>query len=80
MIEQHDSNFLMYIKNGFKLQEEKDTSVSFLVEIHLKPHFHNNGGNIVGLSDNSNETTTNTFAFTLKQCIFHNINMLCILC
>ena len=28
LIEQHDSNFLMYIKNKFKLLVEKDTTAS----------------------------------------------------
>ena len=40
LIEQHDYNFLMYIKNKFKLLVEKDTTVSLLVdEIHLNPYF-----------------------------------------
>ena len=38
LIEQHDNNFLKYSKNRFKLQVQKDTTVSLLVyEIHLKP-------------------------------------------
>ena len=47
---------------------QKDTTVSLLVEeIHLEPFFDNNGGNIVGISDKSNETATSTFAFMLSS-------------
>ena len=54
----------MYIKNKFK----QDTTVSLLVdEIHLKPYFDYKGGNIVGLSDNSNEVATSAFAFKLSS-------------
>ena len=61
LIEQHDINLLMYIRNKFKLRIQKDTTVSLLVdEIHLKPYFDYKGGNIVGLSENSNETAANT--------------------
>ena len=66
MIEQHDNNFLMYTKNKFKLLVQQDTTVSlFIDEIHLKSYFDNKGGNIVGLSDNSNEVATSAFAFML---------------
>ena len=62
LIEQHDNNFLMYIKNKFQLLVQKDTTVSFLVdEIHLKPYFDYEGRNIVGLSYKSNETATSPF-------------------
>ena len=38
LIEQHDQNFLMNIKNRLKLLEQKDTTVSLLVdEIRLNP-------------------------------------------
>ena len=68
LIEQHDNNFLMYIKNKFKLLVQQDTTVSLLVdEIHLKPYFDDNDGNIVGLSDNSNEAATSVFAFMLSS-------------
>ena len=46
-VEQHN-NFLMYIKNKFKLLV-LDTTVSLLVDlIHLKLYFDYKGGNIVG--------------------------------
>ena len=52
LIAQHN-NFLVYIKNRFKLLVQKDISVSLLVdEIHLKSSF-DKSGNIVGLSENS---------------------------
>ena len=58
----------MYIKNKFKLLVQQDTIVSLLVdEIHLKPYFHYKGGNIVDLSDNSNEAATSSFACMLSS-------------
>ena len=45
----------------------KDTTLSLFVdEIHLKPYFNYKGGNIIGLSDNSNEAATNAFDFMLR--------------
>ena len=67
LIEQHDNNFLMYIKNKFKLLEKKDTSGFLLDEIHLKPYIDYKGGNIAGLSDNSNGAATSAFAFMLSS-------------
>ena len=65
--EQHN-NFLMYIKNKFKLLVQQDTTVSLLVdEIHLKLYIDYKGGNIAGLSDNSNEAATSAFAFMLSS-------------
>ena len=67
LIEQHDNNFLMYMKNKFKLLVQNDTTVSLLVdEIHLKPYFDYKGGNTVGLSDNSNEATS-AFVFMFSS-------------
>ena len=58
----------MYIKNKFKLPLQNDTTVSLLVdEIHLKPYFDYKGGNIAGLSDNSNKAATSAFAFMLSS-------------
>ena len=68
LIEQHDNNFLMYIKNKFKFLVQNDTTVSLLVdEIHLKPYFDDKGRNIVGLSDNSNEVATSALVFMLSS-------------
>ena len=67
LIEQHDNNFLMYIKNKFKFLVQNDTTVSLLDEIHLKPYFDYKGGNIVGLSDNSNEAAMIAFTFMLSS-------------
>lgn len=79
LIEQHDNNFLMYIKNKFKLLVQ-DITVSLLVdEIHLKPYLDYKGGNIVGLSDNSNEAATSAFAFRISS-VFSQYKMLCMLC
>ena len=58
----------MYIKNKFKFLVQQDTTVSLLNdEIHLKPYIDYKGGNIVGLSDNSNEATTSGFPFMLSS-------------
>ena len=68
LFEQHDNNFLLYIKNKFKFLVQNDTTVSLLVdEIHLKPYFDYKGGNIVGLSDNTNEAATSAFVFMLSS-------------
>ena len=68
LIEQHDKDFLMYTKNKSKLLVQHDTTVSLLVdEIHLNPYIDYNGGNIVGLSDNNNETATSAFTFILSS-------------
>ena len=59
LIKQYDNNFLMYIKNKFNLLVQQDTTVSLLVdEIHLKPYIDYKSGNIVGLSNYSNEAAT----------------------
>ena len=61
-------NFLMYIKNKFKLLVQKNTTVSLFVdEIHVKPYFGYNGTNISGLSDYSNETAASAFALMLNR-------------
>ena len=68
LIEQPDNYFLMYIQNKFKLLFQKDTTVSlFNDEIHLKPFFDYKDGNIVVLSDISNETATCAFAFIISS-------------
>ena len=67
VIEQHD-NFLMYIKNKFKLLVQQDTIVSLLVDkIHQKPFIDYKGGNIVDLFDDCNESGTSDFAFMLSS-------------
>ena len=66
--EQHNNNFLMYIKNKFKLLVRKDITVSLLIdEIHLKPYFDYKGGNVVGLANNTNKVATSAFAFMLSS-------------
>ena len=79
-IEQPDHYFLMYIQNKFKLLVQKDTTVSLLNdEIHLKPYFYYKDGNIVVLSDISNEAATCAFLFLCLVVYSHNIRMLCML-
>ena len=57
----------MYIKNEFRLLVQ-DTTISLLVDkIYLKPDFDYKDGNIVSLSDNSNEAATSAFAFMLSS-------------
>ena len=47
----------------------RETSIISLLtnEIDTKPYFDYKHGNIVGLSDNSNETATSAFAFMLSS-------------
>ena len=75
VVEQHNNNnFLMYIKNKFKLLVQKDITVSLLIdEIHLKPYFDCKGGNVVGLANNTNELATSAFAFMLSS-VLSNYN------
>ena len=69
LIEQHN-NFLVYIKNKFKLLVQQDTTISLLVdEIHQKAYIDYKSDNIVGLSNNNNEAATSVFAFMLN-CVF----------
>ena len=68
LTEQPNNNFLMCIKNKFKLLVPTDTTDFLLVdEIHLKPYFSYKVGDIIGLSDNSNDAATSTFAFILSS-------------
>ena len=72
VVEQNNNNFLMYIKNKFKLLVQKDITVSLLIdEIHLKPYFDYKGGNVVGLANNTNEVATSAFAF-MFSCVLSN--------
>ena len=68
VVEQHKNNFLMYIKNKFKLLVQKDITVSLLIdEIYQKPYFDHKGGNVVGIANNTNEVATSAFAFMLSS-------------
>ena len=68
VVEQHKTNFLMYIRNKFRLISQKDITVSLLVdEIHLKPYFDYKGGNVVGLAYNGSDAATSAFAFMLSS-------------
>ena len=68
LIEQLDKNILMYIKNKFKFLQQGDTTVFLHVdEIHRKPYFDHKGGNIVGLSDNTNKAATGAFVSMLSS-------------
>ena len=51
---------------------QKDITVSLLIdEIHLKPYFDYNGGNVVGLANNTKEVATSTFAFMLSSVLLN---------
>ena len=73
VVEQHNRNFLMYIKkNNFKLIVQKNITVSLLIdEIHLKPYFDYKSGNVVDLANNTNEVATSAFAF-MFSCALSN--------
>lgn len=67
-VEQHSSNFLMYIKDKFKLLAPTDKNVTLMVdEIHIKPYFDYKGGNVVGSAFNSTEAATSAFVFMLNS-------------
>ena len=66
--EQHDSNFLSYIKQKFKALSDADKTVILMMdEIHLKPYFDFKGGNIVGSAFDRTEAATSAYAFMLNS-------------
>ena len=74
VVEQHNNNFLMYIKNKFKLLVQKDITVSlFIDEIHLKRYFDFKGANVVGLANNTNEVATSAFTFMLSSVLLKDV-------
>lgn len=66
--EQHNNNFLMYIKNKFKFLSPSDKHVTLMIdEIHIKPYFDYKGGSIVGSAFNSNDAAKSAFVFMLNS-------------
>ena len=66
--EQHDSTFLFYAKQKFKVLLPCDKTVSLLVdEIHLKPYFDYKGGNIAGAAYNSEQPANSAFVFMITS-------------
>ena len=67
-LEQHDSNFLMYIKNKFKFLTQNDKTVTLMIdEIHIKQYFDYKGGNVVGSAFNTTEAAKSAFVFMLSS-------------
>ena len=60
------------------MQQNTTTSL-FDDEIHLKPYIDYKGGNIVGLSDCSNEVATSTFAFMLSSEFSQYKDVVCVM-
>ena len=57
-----------YIKNKFKSLTRNDKTVTLLIdEIHLKPFFDYNGGNVVDAAYDSNDAATSAFAFMINS-------------
>lgn len=66
--EQHDSNFLMYIKNKFNFLLPNDKYVTLMIdEIHIKPYFDYKGGTVVGSAFDSNHAATSAFVFMVNS-------------
>ena len=66
--EQHDSTFLFYAKQKFKVLLSCDKTVSLLVdEIHLKPYFDYKGGNNAGAAYNSEQPANSAFVFMITS-------------
>ena len=66
--EQHDSTFLFYAKQKFKVLLPCDKTVSLLAdEIHLKPYFDYKGGNIAGAAYNSEQPANSAFVFMITS-------------
>lgn len=73
-IVKHHNNFVLYIKNKFKLLEEMYITVSLFVdEIHLKHYFDYKASNIVGLADSSNESATSDLLLCILMNVVHII-------
>lgn len=67
-LEQHDENFLAYIKQEFKSLSDDDKTVNLLMdEIHLKAYFDYKGGNIVGSAFDSCEAANSAFVFMVNS-------------
>ena len=67
-LEQHDENFLVYIKQKFKSLSDNDKIVNLLIdEIHLKAYFDYKGGDIVGSAFDSCEAANSAFVFMLNS-------------
>lgn len=65
-IEQHDPQFLNYVKLKHRFLEDNEKIVALLIdEIHLKPFMDYKGGTIVGKSYNSTECATTAHVFML---------------
>ncbi|XP_064120459.1 uncharacterized protein LOC135225155 [Macrobrachium nipponense] len=67
-IEQHDENFLAYIKQKFKSLSPNDKTVNLLLdEIHLKAYLDYKGGSIVGSAFDSCAAATSAMVFMLNS-------------
>ena len=67
-LEQKPSNFLVYIKNKFKMLQSADKSVILMVdEIHIKPSFDYKGGSIVGSAFDTAEAATSAYVFMISS-------------
>ena len=68
LAEQRNHNFLQYIRQKFKDLQKCDKTVVLLVdEIHLKPFFDYQDGNIVGNAFDSKDAANSAFAFMINS-------------
>lgn len=66
--EQHNSNFLSYIKNKFKFLSASDLTVTLMIdEIHIKPYFDYKGGSVVGSAFDTSEAAKSAFVFMVSS-------------
>lgn len=67
-MEQREDNFLLYIKQKFKLLSQSDTTISVMIdEIHLKPYLDYTGGNILGAAYNSKNAASSAQVFMIQS-------------
>ncbi|KFM67178.1 hypothetical protein X975_10400, partial [Stegodyphus mimosarum] len=66
--EQQHSNFLRYIKQKFKTLNECEHNIILMMdEIHLKPFYDFNGGNIVGSAYDSEFAASSAYTFRIRS-------------
>lgn len=66
--EQHNVNFLSYIRQKFSCLEEKEKFVTLMIdEIHIKSNFDYVGGKLLGMSFNDTYAATSAFVFMIQS-------------
>ncbi|GFV54217.1 transposable element P transposase [Trichonephila clavipes] len=66
--EQSNENFLAYMKKKVNILKSVDKTVILMLdEIHLKPYLDFKGGNILGITYNSEQAATSAYVFMIQS-------------